>query len=169
MRPSLVLSIAAALLFVASSTLWAEGETTPAQLAQALPQASITLDQGLKASESKGTPISAKYEIEHGALQLSVYTMNRDQFSEVIVDHKSGAITKAEPITSGEDLKEAGEQGAAMSKAKVTLAAVVDGAVKGNAGYRAVEVEPKLEGGHPVAEITLMKGQDTKKVTAKLD
>ena len=169
MRRNLFLGIAAAFLLAASASSWAEEGKDLQQLAQAVPQATISLAQGLKASESKGKPISAKYEIENGALQLSVYVMNLDQFGEVIVDHWSGAIAKAEAITSGEDMKAAGEQGAAMSKAKVPLADAVDRAVKANAGYLAVEVEPKLEGGRPVATITLMKGQDVRKVTSNLD
>jgi hypothetical protein len=50
------------------------------------------LDQGLKASEREGKPISGKYEIADGALQLSVYTIKGNQLSEVIDDHKTGAI-----------------------------------------------------------------------------
>ena len=127
------------------------------------------LDQGLKASARNGTPISAKYEIEHGALQLSIYTMKGAQFSEVIVDHKSGAIKKSEPITDADDMKAAQAQSAAMAKAKLALDAAVDSAVKANAGYRAVSVVPMLAGNQPVATIVLMKGQDVKKVTEKLD
>ena len=140
-----------------------------AAMAKALPEATVSLDQGLKASASDGTPISAKYEIEHGALQLSVYTMKGTKFSEVIVDHKSGAIKKSEPITDADDMKAAQAQSAAMTKAKQTLDAAVDNAVKANAGYRAVSVEPMLDGGRPVAVVVLMKGQDVKKVSEKLD
>ena len=50
------------------------------------------LDQGLKASEREGKPISGKYQIADGALQLSVYTIKGNQLSEVIDDHKTGAI-----------------------------------------------------------------------------
>jgi hypothetical protein len=169
MRSKLLLSIAAAALVFGTSPSWAEEGTSPAQLAKVLPQATILLEQGLKASASKGTPISGKYEIENGALQLSVYTMSGGKFYEVIVDHKAGTITKSEAITSGDDLKEATEQSAAMTKAKVTLAAAVDSAFKANDGYRAVEVEAKLASSRPVAVITLMKGQDVKKVIEKLD
>ena len=77
------------------------------RLAKALPQASVSLVQGLKASESAGTPISGKFEMEDGVLQLSVYTVKADKFSEIIVDHKSGAIKKTETITDAGDLKEA--------------------------------------------------------------
>src|SRR5262249_45430334 len=71
----------------------------PAALAQVLPQASVSLEQALKASERVGRPISAKFELEDGALQLSVYTANGSRFEEVIIDHKNGGIKKAEPIT----------------------------------------------------------------------
>jgi hypothetical protein len=44
----------------------------PAALAAALKGATATLQSGLKASERDGTPISGKFEIEDGKLQLSV-------------------------------------------------------------------------------------------------
>lgn len=170
MRQNLIFSIAAAaaLLFAGLSSR-AEEEMNPAAMAKALPEASVLLDQGLKASARDGTPISGKYEIEHGALQLSVYTMKGAQFSEVIVDHKSGAIKKSEPVTDADDMKAAQAQSAAMAKAKLTLDAAVGNAVKANAGYRAVSVEPVLDGGRPIATVVLMKGEDVKKVSEKLD
>ena len=106
--------------------------TTPAKLAQALSEASVSLEQGIKASEAEGKPISGKYEVEDGALQLSVYTMKGNGFAEVIVDHKSGSIKKSEPITEGDDLKDAKEQGEAMKKAKLSLDEAVASAVKAN-------------------------------------
>jgi len=95
--------------------------------------------------------------------------MNRDQFSEVIVDHKTGMVDTSVPITSGEDLKEAGAQGLAMTKAQVSLDAVVRDAEGANAGYRAVSAIPSLDGGRPVVTVTLMKGGELKKVIQKLD
>jgi hypothetical protein len=170
MRQNLIFSIAAAAaLLLAGPSSWAEEEMNPAAMAKALPEATVMLDQGLKASARDGTPISAKYEIEHGALQLSIYTMKGAQFSEVIVDHKSGAIKKSEPITDAGDIKAAQTQRAAMTKAKLALDAAVGNAVKASAGYRAVSVEPVFEGGRPVATVVLMKGEDVKKVTEKLD
>lgn len=168
MRHTLTLAIVAAatLLFAG---LPSRAEDDAAALAKALPEATVSLEQGLKASEREGKPISAKYEIENGALQLSVYTVNREQYSEVIVDHKSGAIKKSEAITGGDDMKAASVQGAAMSEAKTPLENAVGNAVRANTGYRAVAVEAVLKDGHPVAAITLMKGQDVKKVTETLD
>src|SRR5262247_1946102 len=75
-----------------------------ADLEKALKDAQVPLERGLTASAKEGKPISAKYEVEDGKLQLSVYTMKGDKFSEVIVDHKTGKIAKAEPITKGDDL-----------------------------------------------------------------
>ena len=140
-----------------------------AALAKALPEASVTLDQGLKASEREGKPISAKFEIEHGALQLSVYTAKDGKFSEVIVDHKSGAIAKAETITDAGDLKHARAQIRAMDKAKSSLEAAVQNALKANGGFVAVSAMPGLKGGKPVAQITLLKGTSRKKVSEKLE
>jgi hypothetical protein len=43
-----------------------------AELAKALKDAKIPLQLGLTASAKEGKPISAKYEVEDGKLQLSV-------------------------------------------------------------------------------------------------
>src|SRR5437870_1949435 len=83
-----------------------------------------------------GRPISAKYEVEKGKLQLSVYTAKGDSFSEVIVNHKNGKIAKREPITGGDDLTAAKSQNEAMSKAKTSLQTAVSKAVKANKGYK---------------------------------
>jgi hypothetical protein len=102
------------------------------ELAVALQGVTVTLSQGLAASAAAGTPISAKFEIEDGKLQFSVYTQKGDGFSEIVVDHATGKIVKNEPINEGDDLKEAKAQGAAMAAAKGTLRAAVDKAVRAN-------------------------------------
>jgi hypothetical protein len=86
MRKSLAIGIAAAgVLAVAGWSAWAEDDNSPAALAKALSEASVSREQGIKASEGEGKPISGKYEIQDGALQLSVYTMKGDQFAEILV------------------------------------------------------------------------------------
>jgi len=157
--------------FFASPTGWAQnyGDAEHAELAKALKDAKITLQRGLTASAKAGKPISAKYEVEHGKLQLSVYTMKGDTFSEVVVDYKTGKVAKAEPITGGEDLTAAKGQSEAMAKAKRSLDAAASEAVKENKGYRAVSVMPALKDGHPVADVTLVKGTEWKTVSEKLD
>ena len=141
-----------------------------AELAKALRDAKIPLQRGLTASAKEGKPISAKYEVEDGKLQLSVYTMKGgDKFSEVIVDHKTGKVAKAEPITKADDLEHAKAQSEAMAKAKRSLDAAASEAVKENKGYRAVSVMPALKDGHPVADVTLVKGEEWKTVSERLD
>jgi len=157
--------------FFAGPTGWAQnyGDKEHAELAKGMKDAKISLQRGLAASAKEGKPISAKYEMEEGKLQLSVYTMKGDNFSEVIVDHKSGKVAKAEPITHDADLTAAKAQSEAMAKAKRSLDTAASEAVKENKGYRAVSVMPAIKDGHPVADVTLIKGTEWKTVSEKLD
>jgi hypothetical protein len=156
---------------IALPTAWAQthGDKEHAELAKALQSVKMPLERGLTASAKEGKPISGKYEMEDGKLQLSVYTMKADKFSEVIVDHKTGKVAKAEPIAEGDDLSHAKAQSEAMAKAKRSLDAAASEAVKENKGYRVVAVTPTLKDGHPVADVTLVKGTDWKTVAEKLD
>jgi uncharacterized membrane protein YkoI len=158
------------LMFVVP-TGWAQtpADKEHAELAKALKDAKVPLEHGLTASAKEGKPISAKYEVEDGKLQLSVYTMKGDNFSEVIVDHKTGKIAKTEPITKSDDLTHAKAQSEAMAKAKRSLDAAASEAIKQNKGYRVVSVFPALKDGHPVADVTLVKGTEWKTVSEKLD
>ena len=146
----------------------AEAAKNAPALAAALKGATVSLEAGLRASEAEGRPISGKFEIEDGKLQLSVYTAKGGQFFEVIVDHKTGRITKVEPITEADDLKDAKKQANAMTKAKTALADAVAKAVKANNGYRAVSVAAEIEGGAANADVALLKGSSSKNVDEKL-
>jgi Flp pilus assembly secretin CpaC len=95
-----LLVAATGFLGAAVVSAWAEGGDEAA-LAAAMKNATATLQGGLRASEAQGTPISAKFEIEDGKLQLSVYTMKGNDFMEVVADPNTGAIAKAEKITDG--------------------------------------------------------------------
>jgi len=158
-----------ALVWLAVPGQVAQAEDEAPLTAKDLKDAKVSLEDGLKASEAQGKPISAKYEVEKGKLQLSVYTAKGDKFSEVVVDHKSGKVAKAAAIDEGDDLKAAKEQNAAMAKAKESLRAAVAKAVGGNEGYRAVSAFPKLDGDHAVVQVTLVKGTESRTVTQKLD
>jgi hypothetical protein len=145
-----------------------------AALAQALVAAWLPLESGLVLSSTQGTPISAKYELEDGVLQLSVYTLkpdtsSGDSFVEVIVDFSAGMIARVEPLTDGADLSAAQSQKAAMATAKRSLGAVTADAVKANPGYRAVSAMPGLDSGHPVVEVILVRGGGWKTVSASMD
>lgn len=172
MRRVSIFSLAIALIWLLGAQLNAAEKSEDkehAELAKALKDAKVSLEKGLSAGESQGKPISGKFEVEDGKLQLSVYTMKGDKFSEVIVDHKTGKTAKTEAITSGDDLKNAKAQKDAMDKAKSSLRAATEKAVKANTGYRAVSVTPSLKEGHPVADVTLLKGEEFKTVSEKLD
>jgi len=146
----------------------AEAAKNAPALAAALKEATVSLEAGLRASESEGKPISGKFEIEDGNFQLSVYTVKGSQFFEVIVDHQTGKISKVEPITEADDLKDAKKQANAMAKAKSTLADAVAKAVKTNNGYRAVSVAAEIEAGAANADVDLLKGSSAKNVDERL-
>ena len=143
-------------------------ESDPAALATAVAGIPTTLEKGLQASESAGKPISGKFEIEDGKLQLSVYTMATDSYNEVVVAPDSGNVVKTEKITDADDLKAAREQKAAMDKAAVTLAAT-ERAVQRNSGSRAVSIFPELKGGLPMASVTLLRDGKLTTVSENLD
>ncbi len=161
--------IACGLWAAVSLPSWADDKENEAQLSKALAEATVSLEQGLRASEHEGKPISGKFEIQDGALQLSIYTMKGDKFAEVIVDYKSGSIVKVENITDADDLRAARAQSQAMAKAKVPLAKAARDAVSAHGAYRAVSVMPIVKPSGTMADITLMKGEDVKKFSEKLD
>ena len=154
------------------STLAAQDNDKPegnqTTLAKAVMGARVPLERGLAASASHGQAISAKFEMEEGKFQLSVYTLKDGKYLEVIVDHNSGKVVKAEPITEAEDYTAAQSQSAAMAKAKGSLRAAVEQALRGNAGFRAVSVAPSLKDGRAVADVTLAKGDELKTVSVPL-
>jgi hypothetical protein len=165
--PAVTLSLAGPLSFAAEEKQSKESEKQA--LANDVKTVKVSLEKGLSASEAKGKPISAKFEIEDGKLQLSVYTAKDGKFYEVIVDHQTGKVAKTQPITSGGDLTAAQAQTDAMAQSKSSLRSAVGQALKANKGYRAVSVTPSLEGGQSAAEVTLVKGNEWKTVKVKLD
>ncbi|MGY0574777.1 hypothetical protein ACTGJ9_030000 [Bradyrhizobium sp. RDM12] len=144
-----------------------------AELANALSGAKVSLQQGFTASEREGQPISGKFEVEEGKLQLSVYTAKEGKFFEVIVDHMTGNIAKVEPITEGEDLIHAKSQKAAMDRAKFKLADAATKA-KGQAKHEATEVlvvsaVAELKDDRPEAKIVLLQGKRFSTASERLD
>ena len=147
---------------VACAQSGGEEKNTPA-LAAAMKDARTTLEQGLGTADKTGRPISAKFEVEDGKLQLSIYVVGGDGFREVLLDPLSGASKSADKITDTDDLKDAQEQSAAMAKSKTALLAAVQHAIATNAGARVISAYPGLQslprtaewaadrGDHPVA------------------
>jgi hypothetical protein len=142
--------------------------TDKAELATAVSGAKVTLEQGLAASKANGKPVSGKFEIADGKPQLSVYTVkDGSKYFEVIVDQVSGGITKAEPITDGDDLTAAKKQNDGMFRATREIREAVKEAKQDNPGYLAVSVWPEMKDGHSLANVLLVKDNDWK--TAVID
>jgi hypothetical protein len=147
----------------------ASGADDQHTLIRSLGSAKISLQQGLRAAQQNGQPLSGKFEVADGKFQLSVYTATKEQFSEVLVDYNTGRIVKSEPITQSADLDVAKAQSAALTKAKITLMAVLDKTVRGSPGFRAVSVTPALKDGHAIASVVLLKGGELKSVEESLE
>src|SRR5262245_29198021 len=98
-------SIVTMMLVMSAMPAFAQTSATEGQytLAQALRSAWLPLESGLVISAREGTPLSAKYEIDGGTFQLSVYVMKPGAFAEVIVDHDAGTGAKVDEITDGGD------------------------------------------------------------------
>jgi hypothetical protein len=133
-----------------------DDEGGQAAVARALTVAKVSLQQGLTASELEGQPISAKFEVDRGNFQLSVYTSKDGRFSEVLVDYRTGNIAKVQPITEGDDLATAQSQRAAIARAKTSLKQVVDSVVGQTPGSRAISVVPGVRDGRPTASVVLL-------------
>ena len=165
---------AIALLSVLVVALWvgpakpAMTDKDKAELATAVSNAKVTLEQGLMVSKKNGKPVSAKFEIENGKPQLSVYIVkDGSKYSEVIVDHTSGEIAKAEPITGDDDLADAKKQNDGLFRATREIREAVKEAKHDNPGYVAVSVWPEMKDGHSLANVMLVKDNDWK--TAVVD
>jgi hypothetical protein len=134
-----------------------------AALAPVVTGAKVTLEQGLATSKKNGKPVSAKFEIENDKPQLSVYTIkDGSKFYEVIVDHTSGEIAKADPITGGDDLTAARKQADGLFRATRELREAVKEAKRDNPGYQAVSVWSEMKDGHSMATVMLVKDNDWK-------
>ena len=167
-----VLGAAALIGFADRNTIFASDDEDESQeaLIKLLDASKINLQQGLAASEQQGKPISAKFEVAEGKLQLSVYTEKEGKFSEVLVDYTNGTVMKAEPITEEDDLAAANVQSAAMTNAKITLKEAVDKTITQSAkNVRAVRAVPGLKDGHPVVSIDVLNYNQFKAIQQPLD
>ena len=164
-----------ALVPVLAVALWAipvgaaMSDKEKAELAPVVANAKVTLEQGLATSKKNGKPVSAKFEIENGKPQLSIYTVrDGNKYFEVIVDHTSGEIAKVEPITGGDDLTAAKRQNDSLFRATRELREAVKEAKRDNPGYVAVSVWSEMKDSHSIATVTLVKDNDWKTVANDL-
>ena len=146
----------------------AEPATAEPALVSEVERAKVSLAQGLTASQTVGRPISAKFELEHHGLQLSVYVATARGFAEVIVDPKTGRVARSEAITGGDDLTAAQGQGTAVASADRELTSALTKALTAYPSYRSLSVTATVRDGRPIAEIRLIKGSESRTVTEAL-
>jgi len=151
-----------------STVGWSTNDASGAAVVKYMTTAKVSLQEGLKVAESEGQPISGKFEVNEGHLQLSVYTAKDGKFSEVLVDQNTGRVAKSEAITGDNDLANAQKQMEAYSKSKTSLKAAVSQAEMANPGYRAVSVTPRLSNGRPVAVVSMVQGTQVKSIAEPL-
>ena len=164
-----VLGLAAQVGFADHNAFSADEDASQEALIKPLDTAKINLQQGLAASEQQGKPISAKFEVDDGKLQLSVYIAKEGKFFEVLVNHMTGKVLRTEPITEGDDLSAAKEQNEAMANAKTSLQATVDKTIAQSANTRAVSVVPSMKDGHPIASIDVLAYNQVRAIQQPLD
>jgi hypothetical protein len=167
MKFKLLMSAAATAAALSISNVYAE-EADSAALLKAFPAATVSLQQGLEAATAQGKPISGKFEMDNGKLQLSVYTIKGGKFAEVIVDYGSGKVLKVEPITQGDDLVQAKAQASALAKAKTALKAIADKVEHDTPGSRVVSVTPAKKDNKTVAAVAVAQGNEIKTIEAPL-
>jgi hypothetical protein len=167
---AIVLGLAGLGGFASNSAFSADNEDASQEaLIKLLDSAKVSLQQGLAASEQQGKPISAKFEVDDGKLQLSVYTAKEGKFFEVLIDHVTGKVLRAEPISENDDLSAAKEQNEAMADAKTSLQAAVDKTIAESASIRAVSVRRSMKDGHPIASIDVLTYNQVKAIQQPLD
>ena len=139
-----------------------------AQIAKLLPQARVSLAEGLTVSAREGRPIAAGFEIDSGRLNLWVFVRKGSRFLEVTLDYDSGEIVAVELITKQDDVRDAKSQNQAMAYAKMSLREATEKAIRENPGFRAVEIVPRLDEGAPRAKIVLHRGEEFREITQDL-
>jgi len=139
-------------------------------LVKMMPNARVTLADGIKTASAGGKVISAQYEVdEDNGFQLSTFVSksgNAADAHEVIIDFEKNTVKSDEKLTDPDDIKDAGKQISALANTKVTLDQAVAEAVKANPGYEAIRIVPKTGGS---AQVTLLKDGKTLKVEEKLN
>ena len=152
-----------------STAAMAEDSEDHAALAAALEHVKGTLEDGLKASERIGKPISAEFTLEDGTRQLSLRIAKEDGFAELILYPALRTFTENFDFRDADKLKVATAQKLAMDRARVSLLSATENAVKANRGFRAVSAYPILEEGDLIAVVTLLGSGAYKIATEKLD
>jgi hypothetical protein len=140
-----------------------------AALATALQGVTTTLESGLRVSEQNGRPLSGKFEMDDGRLQLSVYTAKGDDLMEVVINPADSKIISVQGLTDPEDIEAAKQQKSALSNSAGSLTGTLAKVTAQNPTARAVSIVPQLKEGRPTADIMLLKGKAFSMVSQPID
>ena len=138
-------------------------------LATAMQNVSGTLEDGLRASERVGKPISAKFAVDRGVVHLSISIAKTDGFSEIMLYPTIRMVTEIVEVTDASELKIAVERKLAMERASMSLLSAAENAVKTNDGSRVVSIFPMAEEGHPIAVVALLRNGEFNIVMEELN
>ncbi len=144
-----VLGLAALVGFADHNAIFADDDDDEGQeaLIKLLDTAKINLQQGLAASEPQGQPISAKFEVDDGKLQLSVYTAKEGKFSRCWSTYERQGANRAHHRRRRSRCGQFTERGDGQCKDLFEGSGRQSDAQSANA--RAVSVVPSLKDGHP--------------------
>jgi hypothetical protein len=109
-----------------------------------------TLEGGLKAAARLGRPVSAKFVLEDGILQLFLWILKDDGISKFNLYPAIRLMNEVVDITDPDKIKVATAQKRAVDSATIPLFSATESAVKANKGFRAISVLPVLGEGRPV-------------------
>ena len=164
LRSTIVLTAVA----FSSAAIAADVDQGRAAFAAAFKNVKGTLEGGLKAAERVGRPVSARFVLEDGILQLSLWIVKDGGISEFNLYPAIRAINEVVDITDPDKIKAATTQKLAIDSATISLFAATESAVNANQGFPAISVLPMLSEGRLVAGVTLLVRDGFRVVTEKL-
>ena len=153
--------------FVGASFAWAEDDQ--AALLKALPQAKISLQQGItQVAKGSQVPTEAKYEMDKGKLSLSVYTSSKgldtpaedNSFNEYGGDATAATWKPDKEVFADlEHIARSAQYHTLLSMTKVTIPAIIQ---KASPQGTIFSVKEKVRDGKPVFEVMTAQGGTAK-------
>ena len=158
-RINIAAALAAVILALAGNPVIAAGDDTAALLAR-LKESKISLADGIAQAEKQyGMAISAKFELDGGALSLSVYNAKEGRGKDAehnVLTEASGDAAKA-PWTSKlevfEDKKHLTRSAMELTLVQMSRVSLADAVKKASARGTVYSITPTLAGGAVVYEV----------------
>ncbi|MFO1184934.1 MAG: hypothetical protein U1E56_09110 [Bauldia sp.] len=164
----------AVLLGAAGASASAEDVFHPSELAKALVDAKVKLNEAIGAAAAQGLPIAARYEIDDSdRLHITVRTAagpnSEPVYVDVLVDPETADVLGIAAVTDPREREKSSAMRLALAEARISLADSAKRAAEENPGLIVVAVEAVRADQSPVAEVQLMKGKQVSKTTVPLN